>query len=240
MAQTMKILGHRGASADHPENTLPAFRGALAQGADGVELDVMRCKSGELVVCHDEVLGRLAGVPVVVAEAAWAELSALDVGTPLGFPAARLPQLDEVLAAVPADKWVNVELKCDGPDDRGLSAEVARLLKRRGEGPRVTVSSFNPGCLLRFGAVAPDFERGLLLDPDLPLAPQLGWLDTAAKGAVHPHHSQCTPDAVAEWKRRGFKVVVWTVDDPAVARRLGALGVAAVITNVPARLRAAL
>lgn len=236
----MKILGHRGASADHPENTLPAFRGAVEQGADGVELDVMRCQSGELLVCHDEVLGRLAGVPVVVADASWAELMRLDVGTPLGFPPARLPVLEEVLDAVPEPLWVNVELKCDAADDRGLSVEVARLLQRRGEGPRVTVSSFNAQCLLRFGAEAPEYERGLLLDPDLPAPPQLAFLDTAARGAVHPHFSQATPEAVAAWKARGLKVVVWTVDSVAEARRLEALGVEAVITNVPRRLRAGL
>jgi glycerophosphoryl diester phosphodiesterase len=236
----MKILGHRGASADHPENTLSAFAGAVSQGADGVELDVMRCKSGELVVCHDEVLDRLAGVPVEVAEARYLELSQLDVGTPLGFSPERIPRLDEVLEALPAHLWVNVELKCDVADDRGLSAETARLLKRRGEGPRVTVSSFNFDCLLRFGAVAPDYERGLLLDPGRMLEPQLTWLDTAAKGAIHPHFSQCTPEGVAGWKKRGFKVVVWTVDDAAEARRLKGLGVDAVITNIPAKLRGAL
>jgi glycerophosphoryl diester phosphodiesterase len=236
----MKILGHRGASADFAENTLPAFLGAIAQGADGVELDTMRCKSGELVVCHDEVLGRLAGVDLAVADADWAALSRLDVGTPLGFPQARMPLLEEVLEALPKSSWVNVELKCDLPDDRGLSAEAARLFKRRGEGPRISVSSFNPGCLLRFAAVAPDYERGLLLDPDRPLEPQLPWLDTAAKGAVHPHFSQCSLEAVTDWKRRGFKVVVWTVDDAMVAQRLAGMGVEAVITNIPAKLRSGL
>lgn len=236
----MKILGHRGASRAHPENTLAAFAGAVAEGADGVELDVMRCKSGELVVCHDEVLGRLAGVPVAVADATWAELSRLDVGSPLGFRPARLPVLDEVLDAVPPPLWVNVELKCDAADDRGLAVEVARLLQRRREGPRVTVSSFNAQCLLRFAAAAPEYERGLLLDPDLPAPPQLAFLETAAKGAVHPHHSQATPEAVAGWKARGLKVVVWTVDDAVEARRLERLGVEAIITNVPGDLRAGL
>jgi glycerophosphoryl diester phosphodiesterase len=235
----IKILGHRGASADFPENTLPAFTGAVAQAADGVELDVMRCRSGELVVCHDEILGRLAGVPVVVADASYAELARLDVGTPIGFPSARIPLLDEVLDAVPRALWVNVELKCDAPDDRGLSVETARLLQRRQEGRRVTISSFNPDCLWRFAAAAPEYERGLLLDPDLPLMPQLSRLDTA-KGAVHPHHSQCTEPAVAGWKAQGLKVVVWTVDEPDLARRLIGLRVDALITNVPGRLRAAL
>ena len=59
----MLLLAHRGASADAPENTLTAFAEAARQGADGVELDVMLCASGELVVCHDEKLDRLAGLP---------------------------------------------------------------------------------------------------------------------------------------------------------------------------------
>lgn len=236
----MKILGHRGASHDFAENTLPAFLGALEQGADGVEFDVMRCRSGELVVCHDEILSRVAGVPLAVAETPWLRLSQLDVGSPLGFLPARLAQLSDVLDAVPPTHWVNVELKCDLADDGGLSAETGRLLKLRGEGPRVTVSSFNPGCLLRFAAIAPDFERGLLLDPDRDLGPQLSWLDTAAQHAVHPHHSHCTPKRVDDWKRRGFRVVVWTVDDAALAAALAAMGVDAVITNRPGALRAEL
>lgn len=59
----MLLLAHRGASADAPENTLAAFQEAVAQGADGVELDAMVCGSGEVVVCHDETLERLAGLP---------------------------------------------------------------------------------------------------------------------------------------------------------------------------------
>lgn len=236
----MRILGHRGASHDFPENTLPAFLGALGQGADGIELDVMRCKTGELVVCHDEVLQRVAGVPWAVAETPWLELSQLDVGTPLGFPPARVPQLSDVLDAVPPSRWVNIELKCDLPDDGGLSVEVARLLALRGEGPRVSVSSFNPHCLLRFAAVAPSFERGLLLDPDRELEPQLSWLGAAAQRAVHPHCSHCTPARVEAWKRLGLGVVVWTVDEAAEARALEAMGADAVITNRPGALRAEL
>src|SRR5512138_815337 len=87
------VLGHRGASADAPENTLAAFRLALEQGADGVELDVWRCRTGEVVVLHDEDTRRVAGSPLRVREATLAELRALDVGAwkGPGFRGERIP-----------------------------------------------------------------------------------------------------------------------------------------------------
>ena len=75
------ILGHRGASADAPENTLAAFRLAIEQGADGIELDVWRCGSGEVVVHHDADTSRTAGMARRVSSTSWAELRCLDVGS---------------------------------------------------------------------------------------------------------------------------------------------------------------
>ena len=188
----MQIWAHRGASADFPENTLPAFQGAVDQGSDGVELDVMRCASGELVVCHDESLERLARVPWLVANTAWWKLRRANVGAYREVDA-RIPLLNEVLDLVPASLTVNVELKCDTLDDRGLSQAVAQRLLERGDGDRILVSSFNPLCLLRFAAHAPSIRRGWLIDPErsffrqvhlwLPLlAPQANLMASVAKG----------------------------------------------------------
>src|SRR5512145_1466819 len=106
------VFGHRGASAEAPENTLAAFRLAVERGADGVELDVWRCASGELVVAHDDDLRRVGGSPLVVRKAPLAALRAVDVGSWKGerFRGERVPLLDEVLEAVPSG-LVNVELK---------------------------------------------------------------------------------------------------------------------------------
>jgi len=210
----MLILGHRGASADFPENTREAFAAAVAQGADGVELDVMRCASGELVVCHDEELSRLARKRWVVACTPWWKLKQADVGSALGFRPARIPLLEEVLEALPAGFLVNVELKCDGADDRGLSVEVGRLLERRDEGERVLVSSFNPLCLVRLARAFPEVKRGLLIDPDRGWFHQAWlWQPLAGHDTVHPHHSQCTQARVEFWHARRLKVATWTVDD---------------------------
>jgi glycerophosphoryl diester phosphodiesterase len=234
----MRILGHRGASADFPENTLAAFEAALSQGADGVELDVMRCRTGELVVCHDEWLDRLAGLHLEVRSASWATLRTVDVGSRLGFAPARLPLLDDVFDALPTGAVVNVELKCEDLDDRGLSVEVARCLTDRGGLERVMVSSFNPVCLIRLAQAAPRIRRGLLLDPHRAWFPQAWlWLPVAASTSVHPHFSQCTPELVARWHAAGLELAVWTVDELDEARRLRALGVEWVITNRPGALR---
>jgi glycerophosphoryl diester phosphodiesterase len=230
----MRILGHRGASHDFPENTLEAFQAALAQGADGVELDVMRCRTGELVVCHDEWLDRLAGRHVEVAASAWSVLRTLDVGSALGFAPARLPLLDDVFDALPSSAIVNVELKCDAVDDGGLSVEVGALLSRRGLAERVFVSSFNPLCLVRLARAHPGLRRGLLLDPSRPWRRQAWWwLPLAASTSVHPFVDQCTAARVEGWHARGYQVATWTVDEVDQARALRAMGVDWLITNQP-------
>ncbi len=237
----MLILGHRGASADFPENTREAFHAAVEQGADGIELDVMRCASGELVVCHDEELSRLAKLRWVLAQTPWWKLKQADVGSALGFRPARIPLLEEVLEGLPSAFLVNVELKCEAIDDRGLAVEVGRLLQRRDEGSRVMVSSFNPFCLVRLARAFPSIKRGLLLDPSRGWFHQAWvWQPLVGRDTIHPHFSQCTRQRVDFWHERGLKVAAWTVDDPNVARMLALQGVDLVITNRPAALRAGL
>jgi glycerophosphoryl diester phosphodiesterase len=233
----VQILAHRGASADFPENTMEAFEGAVAQRADGVELDVMRCASGELVVCHDERLDRLAGLSWWVHATPWWKLKRADVGSALGFEPARIPRLEEVFEALPDTMLVNVELKCETVDDRGLTEAVGALVEAQGLHERVLVSSFNPLCLMRLAAGFPKVRRGQLVDPDRSWLMQALWTPFTARDSMHPHFSACTADRVQGWRAKGLKVAAWTVDDPTEARRLERLGVDYVITNRPAELR---
>lgn len=235
----MRILGHRGASADAPENTLPAFRLALSAGADGVELDARLCGSGEVVVFHDATLDRLTGRPGLVAETSWSTLRALEVATPAGR--APIPLLSEVMEALPRTAFINVELKADGNCFR-LATRVARLLLEGGHQSHVVVSSFQPLCLVALAARAPSLRRGLLLDPDQPYWLQAGVLAVpwVGRDAVHPADSQLTHARLNHWHARGREVAVWTVDDVARARTLLEWGVDSLITNRPGALRAAL
>lgn len=232
------ILGHRGASADFPENTLEALTAAIDQKADGVELDVMVCGTGEVVVCHDEWLDRLAGLHWEVAKTPWRKLAGVDVGSRLGFKPARIPLLDDVFDALPRHAVVNVELKCETVEDLGLSLKVGELVTRRGLEGRVFLSSFNPLCLVRVARAYPELKRGFLIDPDKAWIPQAwGWAPVVAKTSVHPHWSQVTSERVNRWHAQGWEVAVWTVDEADEARRLRAMGVDWLITNRPGALR---
>jgi len=236
----MRILGHRGASADAPENTLQAFQLALAQGAEGVELDARLCGSGEVVVFHDDALDRLAARPGRVAETPWSTLRTLDVGTPGGRAPARIPLLSEVLEALPGTACINVELKADGAG-LGLAASVARLLLAHREERRVVVSSFQPLCLLALAARAPSLRRGYLIDPARPFWLEAGVLARiAGRDAVHPGDVLVSEARAQAWHRQGKEICVWTVDDPVRARQLRRWGIDALITNRPGAMRAAL
>ncbi|HET8734652.1 MAG TPA: glycerophosphodiester phosphodiesterase family protein, partial [Anaeromyxobacteraceae bacterium] len=160
------VLGHRGASADAPENTRAAFHAALEQGADGFELDVWRCGSGEAVVIHDPDARRTGQSPVAVAGSSLGRLRELDVGRWRGdaFAGERIPTLDEVLTAFPK-AIVNVELKSARVPDLGLPVEVVRTLRQQGAESRVVVSSFSAALLAAFRSLAPDVATGFLVAP---------------------------------------------------------------------------
>jgi len=233
------VLGHRGASADAPENTLAAFGLALKQGADGVELDVWRCRTGEVVVIHDEDTRRTTGASLRVPETSLGALRELDAGGWKGerHRGERIPLLAEALEVL-APAIVHVELK--GQDPR-LSAAVAEVVSRAGAAERVVVSSFSLGLLAAFQVAAPGVARGVLLDDEWP------WRIRALLGmrlvrpvAVHPAASLVTPGRTRRWRGRGLSVNVWTVDEPAEVERLAELGASALITNTPGKVSALL
>ena len=226
------VLGHRGASALEVENTVAAFRAAIDAGADGVELDVRLCRSGEVVVFHDETLERLAGHPDRVADLSWDELKqiSLDGGR-------RIPTLLQVLMALPTTCLVNVEVKTEKWSWPGrLVRATAEVVKRVG-GDRVLVSSFDPKALVLMRQRSPETPRGLLCHQEQPawLREARLWQLVSAR-AVHPQATLATSARVERWRRAGLASHVWTVDDVEQARHLARLGVDAIISNHPAAL----
>jgi glycerophosphoryl diester phosphodiesterase len=235
------VLGHRGASADAPENTLAAFRMALAQGADGFELDVWRCRSGEVVVIHDADAVRTGQSPIGVAGSTLSRLRELDVGRWRGDPFAgeRIPTLVEVLEAFP-DAVVNVELKSGRVPDLGLAVEVVRTLRQFRAEPRVVVSSFSASLLAAFRSLAGDVATGFLVAPGaIAWARAEAAIRTIRPAAVHLARELATDRRLEAWRAAGVKALVWTVDEPADVERLARLGVAAVVSNRPGVAREA-
>jgi glycerophosphoryl diester phosphodiesterase len=230
------VIGHRGASALAPENSLPAFARAVADGADGVELDVLCCATGEVVVFHDDDLARLARRPESIARLSLAELRALVLTS-----GARIPTLEEAFEACGPTALVNVELKTRGYGGGPLAPlvdGVASIIERIGGAARVLVSSFHPRAIWMWQRRAPRIPAGLLFEAAAARPLRAAWARHWLRPyALHPESVLCTPEQVRRWHRRGYMVNVWTVDDPGALRSLAAMGVDGIITNDPGRAR---
>jgi glycerophosphoryl diester phosphodiesterase len=233
------VIGHRGASARAPENSAEAFARARADGADGVELDVLQCASDEVVVFHDDDLARLGGRPERIDALALAELRRVELRG-----GARIPTLEEAFEACGPDLLVNVELKAALLGGRRIAAlveAVAEALARVGAAPRVLLSSFNPRAVRLAMRRLPAVPAALLFEraevTPLRRAWAAKWLHPAA---LNPEHVLCTPARVARWRALGYAVNVWTVDGAAVVRACRDMHVDGIITNDPGATRATL
>jgi glycerophosphoryl diester phosphodiesterase len=228
------ILGHRGAPAAAPENTLAAFRRALELGADGIETDVRRSADGQLPLIHDEDVARTTGDAGRVGDLPWSALAALDAGA-----GERIPRLEDALAwaaaarAGGAPPFLNLELKMPGVGHDVLAA-LARAAYR---GP-LALSSFDYPTLEEVRRRDGRVELWLLGG---------GWADdlpdrarAVAATCLALWHGGIDEDTVARATAAGLGLVAWTADEPADLRRLLALRPSprALISNRPDLARA--
>jgi glycerophosphoryl diester phosphodiesterase len=241
------IIGHRGASAEAPENTLPAFLLAIEQGVDAIELDVHVTADDIPVVMHDPTVMRTTSGEGAIATMSLRRLREVDAGarfTPDGgatYPyrdtGVRVPTVEEVLTAIPADMPMLIEVKA-------IHAQWAlrRVLERFKAAPRCIVAAFEAGSLNAF--LEPPFTCGASRRDLLQLMAR-----TAAglKPGRVPYRAICPPNEyynvpvpigliVRGARHLKAPVHVWTVDDPREARRLWGQGVNGIISNAPSRI----
>jgi glycerophosphoryl diester phosphodiesterase len=250
------IIGHRGASAVAPENTLAAFERALDDGADGLEFDVRLARDGVPVVIHDATLRRTGLREGLIANLSSVELAQVDVGTwfNLRYPASavplyaneRIPTLARVLELMTErNATLYVEMKCSELESSALAVEVARLVRASALVERVVVESFTLEAIAELKRHAPEIRTAALFEPKLsrPL-PNARRLIEQATGVeadeIALHRALATRRVVEVARQRGLKTVVWTVDNPAWVKRASDFGVHALITNKPAQMRARL
>lgn len=221
----MLVLGHQGARATHPGNTIAAFAAALEQGADGVELDVRRTLDGTLALSHDAHLpdGR-----------ALLDLAGADLPGDVAVLSGALEVLE------PAS-IVNVEIK-NWPDEAdfdpsmALADAVVAAVAARGEldDGRILVSCFHLGTVDRVHELAPGLGTAWLVFDAREPGPLIE--QTAAHGhvAIHPHQAFVTEQLVDEAHAAGLAVNTWTCDDTERIRWFRDIGVDAVVTDDPA------
>ena len=233
------ILGHRGYSGLYPENTPLAFRKTAEAGADGIETDVHICKSGELVLCHDEKVDRTSNGHGEIKDLTYGELLSLDFGAwkDPAFAGERIWTLGELLDFCKEAKLVlNLELKNGIEFYPELERRAAEEIRARRMEDTVFVSSFNHVSMQRFKELAPEIETGLLYES--PLQDMAHYLDACNADNVHPcwHVFEYQPELIELFHGRGMKANVWTVNDEKAARFLIGLGIDGLIGNYPDRL----
>lgn len=236
------LFAHRGYSTRAPENTLRAFGAAREAGIPGVELDVHRCATGELVVIHDHDLERLAGRPGTVEDEDFAALRELDVGSWFGrgFEGERIPLLAEVFDLLGDSVYYDIEIKSRRKKAGALEHDLVELLRARSLTGRCLISSFNPYSIRRVKAIDPELPTALLYsnakEVPWPLRHGEGRL-IAGCNILKPESTKIRPWALFFNRTlMRYPIVTWTVDSPDEAARLLRMNVAGIVSNDPGAL----
>ncbi|GGD89724.1 glycerophosphodiester phosphodiesterase [Paenibacillus nasutitermitis] len=215
------IVAHRGCSGDAPENTIAAFKLALAQPEiSNIELDVHLSKDGVPVVIHDHTLDRTTNGKGPVQAYTLEELRKLDAGGWFAaeFTGEQIPTLEEVLELVKGRCRLHVELKTMGNEYVGLEAKVIDCIHRHGMQEEVVLSSFDHDSMVRANEIDPAIRTALIFlgKPTL-LMDQLRY--TGATG-VSIHYAFVTQELVKEMAWQDIDLGVWTVDEPEILARI--------------------
>lgn len=230
------VIAHRGASMYAPENTLAAFKLAIAQGADAIELDVDQCAGGDLVVIHDATVDRTTSEPGKVADLSLREIKELDAGSwfDVEFRGEQIPTLDEVFETVGRKIRINIELKNYTRLFDDLAVKVAHAVRAHHLEDWVFISSFNPFNFRKFKRLLPDVPVGLLTFPRYARPGLVGLVRRLAPfDALHPHVSDATPACIDRSHRAGMPVFAYTINEPDPMRRVLDAGIDGVITDDP-------
>lgn len=229
-----EIFAHRGASGYAPENTLEAFRLAMEQGADGIELDVHLTKDGEVVVIHDETIDRTGNGQGNVRDYTLEELKKFSFHNRMEkYKGVQIPTLKEVLDLVKNSQMkVNIELKTGIYWYEGIEEKTMEIVKNRKMEDRIIYSSFNHYSIQKILEQDVHAETAYLFS-DVPLSMEKYAKRTGVKG-LHPavYHLKMA-DFLETYLKSGLKVRVWTVNNKEDMKMFMDAGVDAVITNYP-------
>jgi glycerophosphoryl diester phosphodiesterase len=238
-----RLAAHRGGALLWPENSLLAFRNAIALGADFLELDVHLSRDGEVVVIHDATLPRTTTGVGAVHDLRLAQLRALSLKDKDGrVTDEAIPSLDDVARlAGPTPLGFLLELKVDERRARypGIEEKVFAILDRHGLTMRAVVMSFEPETVRRVRELRPEVRAGALYSPRtlkerrLSVGSAIDELWSCGGAFVGLQHSLVSAESLASARARGLLLGAWTVNEADSMRRLIDLGVGVLITDRP-------
>ena len=227
-----EVIGHRGAAAVRPENTMAAVVKAIEDGADWVEIDVQETADGVVVIAHDSDFMKLAGVPLKVWDATMEDVAEIDIGSWFGpeYASERTPTLQEVLEAAKGKSKVIIELKYYG-HDVDLENRVAAIVEGMEMEDDIATMSLKYPAVQKMKALRPDWRAGVLA------ATAVGDLTGLEGDFLAVNSNLATPGLVRRIHEAGKDIYVWTVNDPLQMSAMASMGVDGLITDRPAMAR---
>jgi glycerophosphoryl diester phosphodiesterase len=261
MSLRTKIIAHRGGRISVPENTLAAFRNALAIGVDGIELDVRRCATGELVVAHYSDLSEMTTSQGQIQDLSYEQIRQLDASAGLAdFAGERIPLLSEVLALINGKVLLNIEVKTLPDCYPGIEDDLAAILADY-PAEMLLLSSFDQRLLSRLKEKLPSIKQAILMRkfalnlglnmrpitlpfkakplawPDSLVLDKIGYCVRRGATAWHPSVLQVNADLVAAAHQAGIEINVWTANSEEQWAALVAMKVDGIITDDPLALQ---
>ena len=229
LGNPVEVTAHRGYSAAYPENTIPAFKGAIQVGADWAELDVQQTADGEVIVMHDSNLKRTTGLDKEVWQVTWDEIKDLDNGSWFDkkYQTVRIPTLEEVLKVCRGKIHLNIEIKPSG-HDKDLEEQVAKLLKKYHMRDTCVVSSLKYDSLRKIKETDDSIETAYITSVSYGNFTDLEYAD-----GYSVESTLLSKSFVNKAQKAGKQIYVWTVNSEERLEKVVGMGIDNVITDDP-------
>ena len=224
-------IGHRGAKGYVAENTYESISKAIQLGVDGVEIDVFKCASGELVLFHDKNLKELTGESGLIENLTIKELEQF-----LVLGKYKIPTLKDVLTRIEKPLFVNIELK--GLNTAQATSKIIADISRSTSWSleHFIVSSFNWDELELFRSIDKNTPVGVLVSKSMSINEAIEFGKKINAQAIHPHFKLLNDKAVKKIKNNGFKIYTWTVNNEDDINFMKKLKVDGIISDYPDRI----
>lgn len=229
LGNPVEVTAHRGYSAAYPENTIPAFKGAIQVGADWAELDVQQTADGEVIVMHDSNLKRTTGLDKEVWQVTWDEIKDLDNGSWFDkkYQTVRIPTLEEALKVCRGKIHLNIEIKPSG-HDKDLEEQVAKLLKKYHMRDTCVVSSLKYDSLRKIKEADDSIETAYITSVSYGNFTDLEYAD-----GYSVESTLLSKSFVNKAQKAGKQIYVWTVNSEERLEKVVGMGIDNVITDDP-------
>ncbi|MET3025109.1 glycerophosphodiester phosphodiesterase family protein [Flavobacterium sp. UW10123] len=225
----MLKIGHRGAKAYEPENTLQAFQKALDLNSDGIELDVHLSSDGHIIVIHDETIERTTNGKGLVNDFTLAELKLFLIDGKY-----QIPTLNEVFDLVDKKCLINIELKGLGTAPKVVALIEEYIAEKGWKYKDFIISSFDWNMLEETSNLNPKIPIGVLTEENINTA--LAFAEKIKAKAIHPDFQLLNAENVNEMQKKGFLVLPWTVNSEEDIQKVKSYQVNGIISDNPDKI----